>query len=150
SAELTDVRTYVDNDRTITAVTAMGFNVNFADKTEINAKLTIAEGYTKADITSVKVLNETGEEVATLTEFTELDDGRLQVTFTGMKSVDMRNMYYFVAYVGDQVASQNVGYSIEAYAKSNIASTDAGAANLAKACIYYGDSAKIYFDSLLG
>ena len=148
SAELTDVRTYVDNDRTITAVTAMGFTVTFADKTEINAKLTIAEGYTKADITSVKVLNESGEEVAVLTEFTELDDGRLQVTFTGMKSVDMRNMYYFVAYVGDQVASQNVGYSIEAYAKSNIASGDAGDAALARACIYYGDSAKIYFDSL--
>ena len=150
SEELTDVRTYVDNDRSITAVTKMGFTVTFADKTEINAKLTVAEGYTKADITSVKVLNENGEEVAVLTEFTELDDGRLQVTFTGMKSVDMRNMFYFVAYVGDQVASQNVGYSIEAYAKSNIASTDANAANLAKACIYYGDSAKIYFDSLLG
>ena len=148
SAELTDVRTYVDNDRSITAVTAMGFTVTFADKTEINAKLTIAEGYTKEDITSVKVLNENGEEVAVLTEFTELDDGRLQVTFTGMKSVDMRNMYYFVAYVGEEAASQNVGYSIEAYAKSNIASTDANAANLAKACIYYGDSAKIYFDSL--
>ena len=149
SAELTDVRTYVDNDRSITAVTKMGFTVTFADKTEINAKLTIAEGYTKEDITSVKVLNETGEEVAVLTQFTELDDGRLQVTFTGMKSVDMRNMFYFVAYVGDQVASQNVGYSIEAYAKSNIASTDANAANLAKACIYYGDSAKTYFDSLI-
>ena len=149
SAELTDVRTYVDNDRTITAVTAMGFTVTFADKTEINAKLTIAEGYTKEDITSVKVLNENGEEVANLTDFTELDDGRLQVTFTGVKSVNMRDMYYFVAYVGDQVASQNVGYSIEAYAKSNIASTDANAANLAKACIYYGDSAKTYFDSLI-
>ena len=149
SAELTDVRTYVDNDRSITAVTKMGFSVTFADKTEINAKMTIADGYTKTDITSVKVLNEAGKEVAVLTEFTELDDGRLQVTFTGMKSVDMRNMYYFVAYVGDQVASQNVGYSIEAYAKSNIASTDANAANLARACIYYGDSAKIYFDSLI-
>ena len=150
SAELTDVRTYVDNDRSITAVSKMGFSVTFADKTEINAKLTIAEGYTKSDITSVKVLNESGEEVAVLTEFTELDDGRLQVTFTGVKSVNMRDMYYFVACVGDQVASQNVGYSIEAYAKSNIASADANAANLAKACIYYGDSAKIYFDSLLG
>ena len=150
SAELTDVRTYVDNDRSITAVTAMGFSVTFADKTEINAKLTIADGYSKADITSVKVLNENGEEVAVLTEFTELDDGRLQVTFTGVKSVNMRDMYYFVAYVGEDAASQNVGYSIEAYAKSNIASTDANAANLAKACIYYGDSAKTYFESLLG
>ena len=149
SAELTDVRTYVDNDRTITAVTKMGFTVTFADKTEINAKLTIAEGYTKEDITSVKVLNEKGEEVAVLTDFTELDDGRIQVTFTGMKSVDMRNMYYFVAYVGNQVASQNVGYSIEAYAKSNIASDDTNAAALARACIFYGDSAKIYFESLL-
>ena len=150
SEELTDVRTYVDNDRSITAVTKMGFSVTFSDKTEINAKLTIADGYTKADITSVKVLNESGEEVATLTEFTELDDGRLQVTFTGMKSVDMRNMFYFVAYVGDQVASQNVGYSIEAYAKSNINSSDAALSTLVRNCIYYGDSAKSYFDSLIG
>ena len=48
-----------------------------------------------------------------------------------------------------QVASQNVGYSIEAYARSNIASDDTKAANLAKTCIYYGDSAKVYFESLL-
>ena len=149
SAELTDVRTYVDNDRTITAVTAIGFNVNFADKTEINAKLTIAEGYGKEDITSVKVLNEKGEVVDTLTQFTELDDGRLQVTFTGVKSANMRDMYYFVAYVGDQVASQNVGYSIEAYAKSNIGSSDAALSALVRNCIYYGDSAKVYFDSLI-
>ena len=146
SAELTDVKTVAENDRSITAVSKMGFSVTFADKTELNAKLTIAEGYTKSDITSVKVLNEAGEEVATLTEFTELDDGRLQVTFTGVKSVDMRNMYYFVAYVGDQAASQNVGYSIEAYAKSNVASNDVNAANLAKTCIYYGDSAYAHFN----
>ena len=150
SAELTDVRTYVDNDRNITAVTAMGFNVNFADKTEINAKLTLAEGYTKADITAVKVLDESGNVVATLTQFTELADGRLQVTFTGVKSVNMRDMFYFVAYVGDEVASQNAGYSVEAYAKSCIASGDSVLAELAMATIYYGDSAKAYFESLLG
>ena len=149
SAELTDVRTYVDNDRSITAVSKMGFNVTFADKTEINAKLTIAEGYSKEDITSVKVLNEAGEVVDTLTQFTDLDDGRIQVTFTGVKSANMRDMYYFVAYVGDQVASQNVGYSIEAYAKSNIGSADAALAALVRNCIYYGDSAKVYFDSLI-
>ncbi|MBQ8587535.1 MAG: hypothetical protein IJ453_05560, partial [Oscillospiraceae bacterium] len=105
-------------------------------------------GYSKEDITSVKVLNEAGEVVDTLTEFTELDDGRLQVTFTGVNSANMRDMYYFVAYVGDQVASQNVGYSIEAYAKSNIGSSDAALSALVRNCIYYGDSAKIYFDSL--
>ena len=145
SSELTDVRTYVDNQRSITAVTAMGFSVNFADKTEINAKLTIADGYTKQDITAVKVLNENGEEVATLTEFTELDDGRLQVTFTGVKSVNMRDMYYFVAYVGEEIASQNVGYSVEAYARSNINSADAKLAQLVRATMYYGDAAASCF-----
>ena len=145
SAELSDSRTYVDNERSITAVSAVGFTVTFADKTELNAKLTIAEGYTKADITSVKVLNESGEEVAILNDFTELDDGRLQVTFTGIKSVNMRDMYYFVVYVGEEVASQNVGYSVEAYVKSNINSGDAALAALARACIYYGDSAKACF-----
>ena len=145
SAELSDSRTYVDNERSITAVSAVGFTVTFADKTELNAKLTIAEGYTKADITSVKVLNESGEEVAILNDFTELDDGRLQVAFTGIKSVNMRDMYYFVVYVGEEVASQNVGYSVEAYVKSNINSGDAALAALARACIYYGDSAKACF-----
>ncbi len=145
SSELTDVRTYVENQRSITAVTAMGFSVNFADKTEINAKLTIADGYSKQDITAVKVLNENGEEVATLTEFTELDDGRLQVTFTGVKSVNMRDMYYFVAYVGEEIASQNVGYSVEAYARSNINSADAKLAQLVRATMYYGDAAASCF-----
>ena len=150
SALLTDVRTYVENDRNMTAVTDMGFTVTFADKTEINAKLTVAEDYGKEEITAVKVLNEAGEEVAVLTEFTELDDGRLQVTFTGVKSVDMRNMYYFVAYVGEEIASQNVGYSIEAYAKSNIASADAKLADLALKCMYYGDSAYACFAEGVG
>ena len=148
SAQLTDVRTYVDNDRSITAVTAMGFNVTFADKTEINAKLTLAEGYTKADITAVKVLDESGNLVATLTQFIELADGRIQVTFSDIKSVNMRDMYYFVAYIGEEVASQNVGYSVEAYAKSCIASGDSALAELAMATICYGDSAKAYFESL--
>ena len=150
SAPLTDVRTYVENDRYMTAVTAIGFTVTFADKTEINAKLTVSEDYGKEEITAVKVLNEAGEEVAVLTEFTELDDGRLQVTFTGVKSVDMRNMYYFVAYVGEEIASQNVGYSIEAYAKSNIASADAKLADLALKCMYYGDSAYACFAEGVG
>ena len=135
----------MDNDRSITAVTNIGFTVTFADKTELNARLTIADGYSKEDITSVKVLNESGDEVAILTEFTELSDGRLQVTFTGIKSVNMRDMYYFVAYVGEQAASEEIGYSVEAYARSNINSSDAVLAALARTCMYYGDSAKACF-----
>lgn len=145
SAELTHERRYVDTERSITAVTAMGFTVTFADKTEINAKLTLAEGYSPEDLSSVRVYNEAGALVDTLTDFTELSDGRLQVTFTGVKSVNMRDMFYFVACVGDQVASQAVGYSVEAYAKSNLNSSDAALAALVRACIYYGDSAVACF-----
>ena len=145
SASLTDSRTYIENDRSITAVTDIGFSVTFTDKTELNARLRLAADYSKEDISSVKVLNEDFEEVATLTQFTELTDGRLQVTFTGIKSVNMRDMFYFVAYVGDQPASQEVGYSVEAYAKSSINSSDSKAADLARACMYYGDSAKACF-----
>lgn len=54
-------------------------------------------------------------------------------------------MYYFVAYVGEQVASEEIGYSVEAYARSNINSSDATLAALARACMYYGDSAKACF-----
>ncbi|MBQ4565138.1 MAG: hypothetical protein IJA48_02205, partial [Oscillospiraceae bacterium] len=123
-----------------------GFSVTFADKTEMNAKLTIASGYSKSDITCVKVLDAQGNVVDTLTDFTELSDGRLQVTYYGVKSVQMRDRFYFVAYVGDQAASDNVGYSVEAYAKSNIASTDANLADMVLKCIYYGDSAYAYFN----
>ncbi|MBQ4565869.1 MAG: hypothetical protein IJA48_05935, partial [Oscillospiraceae bacterium] len=87
-----------------------------------------------------------GNVVDTLTDFVELSDGRLQVTYYGVKSVQMRDRFYFVAYVGDQVASDNVGYSVEAYAKSNIASTDANLADMVLKCIYYGDSAYAYFN----
>ena len=147
SAELKDRKTAVDNERSITAVSAIGFSVTFTEKTELNAKLTLAEGYTKEDLSCVKVLDEAGSEVAVLTQFTELADGRLQVTFTGIKSVNMRDMYYFVAYVGEEVASLNVGYSVEAYARSNINSADAALSALVRACMYYGDSARTCFSS---
>ena len=146
SAPLEDSKVTETNDRTITAVSKIGFSVTFADKTEMNARLTIASGYSKSDITSVKVLNAAGEVVDTLTEFTELADGRLQVTYYGVKSVQMRDRFYFVAYVGDEVASDNVGYSIEAYAKSNITSSDANLADMVLKCMYYGDSAYAYFN----
>ena len=147
SAPLEDSKVTETNDRSITAVSEIGFSVTFADKTELNAKLTLAEGYSKEDITSVKVLDAEGKVLDTLTDFTELDDGRLQVTYYGIKSVQMRERYYFVAYVGDEVASDSVGYSVEAYAKSSIASTDTKLADMVLKCIYYGDSAKSYFES---
>ena len=124
SEALTDVKTYVENDRSITAVTNMGFTVAFADRTELNVKLTLADGYTKEDITDVAVYDAAGQEIDRLTEFTELSDGRLQVTFRKIKSVNLRDMYYFVAFVGDQPASGQIGYSVEAYAKSILSSDD--------------------------
>ena len=150
SEELNDVRTYVDNDRSITAVKAMGFTVSFADKTELNAKLTLASGNTKEDITCVKVTDADGNVLDTLTEYTVLSDGRLQVTYYGVKSIQMREMYYFTAYVGDEVASQAVGYSVEAYAKSNASSTNPALADTVLHCMYYGDSAFAYFASVNG
>lgn len=145
SEALTDVKTYVENDRSITAVTNMGFTVAFADRTELNVKLTLADGYTKEDITAVAVYDAAGQEVDRLTEFTELSDGRLQVTFRKIKSVNLRDMYYFVAFVGDQPASGQIGYSVEAYAKSILASDDLDLAAMVQCCIYYGDAAVACF-----
>ena len=140
------VKATIENGHTVPAVSKIGFSVNFDDRTEINAKLTIADGYTKDDITSVQVLNEAGQLVETITDFELLSDGRLQATFYGVKSVNMRDMFYFVAYVGDEIASDNVGYSVEAYAKSNISSTNANLADMVLKCMYYGDSAYAYFN----
>ena len=146
SEALEDVKATIENGHTVPAVSKIGFSVNFDDRTEINAKLTIADGYTKEDITSVQVLNEAGQLVETITDFELLSDGRLQATFYGVKSVNMRDMFYFVAYVGDEIASDNVGYSVEAYAKSNISSTNANLADMVLKCMYYGDSAYAYFN----
>ena len=146
AAELTDVKETISNDRSITAVTKMGFSVNLADKTEINAKLTLAAGYTMEDISKVVILNEAGEQVDVITEFVLLEDGRVQVTFSGVKSIHMRDMFYFVAYVGEAVASDNVGYSVEAAAKTSIAAGTGSNVDAMRACMYYGDSACAYFN----
>ena len=147
AAELTDVKETIPNDRSITAVTKMGFSINLADRTEINAKMTMAEGYTMEDISKVEVLNADGEVVDTITEFKLLvdDNNRVQLTFSGVKSVNMRDMFYFVVYVGDQTASDTYGYSIEASAKTTIASSTGSSADMILACMYYGDSAAAYF-----
>ena len=91
-----------------------------------------------------------GNVLDTLTEYTVLSDGRLQVTYYGVKSIQMREMYYFTAYVGDEVASQSVGYSVEAYAKSNASSTNSALADTVLHCMYYGDSAVAYFAGING
>ena len=145
SAELTAGKVVLENSSSISAVSAMGFSVNFADRTELNAKLTLAKGYTAKDITCVKVLDQAGNVVDTLTDFTTLADGRLQATFRGIRSVQMRETFYFVAYVGETAASSSVGYSVEAYAKSIANSGDAALNEMVRRCIYFGDAAKAYF-----
>lgn len=136
SAELDDVK--VVNGEQGTAVSKMGFTVNFADKLGLNAKLTVNEG---AEITSVLVTDAEGNVLATLTDFTQLEDGRLQVTYSQINATQMRNMYYFTAYAGETAVSSTVGYSIEAYARSCIAGSDLALAELVRNCMYYGDSA---------
>ncbi|MBQ4565476.1 MAG: RICIN domain-containing protein [Oscillospiraceae bacterium] len=147
SAELNAEKVTLETDRSITAVSKIGFSVTFADKTEMNAKLTLAEGYSKEDITCVKVLDAEGNVLETLTDFAELSDGRLQATYYGVKSIQMREMFYFVAYVGDQIAGDTVGYSVEAYARSNVNSSNASLADMVLKCMYYGDSAAACFGS---
>lgn len=142
SAELDDVK--VVNGEQGTAVSKMGFTVNFADKLGLNAKLTVNEG---AEITSVLVTDAEGNVLATLTDFTQLEDGRLQVTYSQINATQMRNMYYFTAYAGETAVSSTVGYSIEAYARSCIAGSDLALAKLVRNCMYYGDSAVAFFSA---
>ena len=111
---------------------------------ELNAKLTLSGN--AAEITSVKVTDESGKTVATLTEFTQLSDGRLQVTYSGIKATQLRNMYYFTAYSGETAVSPTTGYSVEAYARSCLNSSDFALAALVRSCMYYGDSATDYFN----
>ena len=146
SEELNDQKTVVATERTITAVDKISFSVNFNDKTEMNAKLTLASGYTAEDITCVKVLNAEGDVVETLTEGTLLEDGKVQFTYYGVKSVQLREMYYFVAYVGEEVASDSNGYSVEAYCKSCVDYGTETMADMGLKCMHYGDSAYAYFN----
>ena len=146
SEELNDQKTVVATDRTITAVDKISFSVNFNDKTEMNAKLTLADGYTAKDITCVKVLDAEGNVVETLTEGVVLEDGKVQFTYYGVKSVQMREMYYFVAYVGNQIASDSNGYSVEAYCKGCVDYGTEAMADMGLKCMYYGDSAYAYFN----
>ena len=146
SEELNDQKTVVATERTITAVDKISFSVNFNDKTEMNAKLTLADGYTAEDITCVKVLDAEGNVVETLTEGTMLEDGKVQFTYYGVKSVQLREMYFFVAYVGEEVASDSNGYSIEAYCKGCVDNGTEAMADMGLKCMYYGDSAYAYFN----
>ena len=57
----------------------------------------------------------------------------------------MRDMYYFVAYAGDKVASPRTGYSVEAYANYYVGGSDEAMSDLMLHCMYYGDSATRYF-----
>lgn len=144
--ELNDEKVVITTEREITAVDKISFSVSFEDKTEINAKLALAEGYTKEDITCVKVYDASGELVDTLTSCEELEDGKIEFTYCGVNSVLMRQMFYFVAYVGDQIASDCCGYSVEAYCKGCVESSIAAMADMGLKCIYYGDSARAYFN----
>ena len=146
SEELNDQKTVVTTERTITAVDKISFSVNFNDKTEMNAKLTLADGYTAEDITCVKVLDAEGNVVETLTEGVVLEDGKVQFTYYGVKSIQMREMYYFVAYVGEEVASDSNGYSVEAYCKGCVDYGTETMADMGLKCMYYGDSAYAYFN----
>ncbi|MBQ8586722.1 MAG: hypothetical protein IJ453_01390, partial [Oscillospiraceae bacterium] len=143
AAELTDTKVVTDNSNS-TLVSKLGFTVSFADRLELNAKLTLSGK--AAEITSVKVTDESGKTVAALTEFTQLPDGRLQVTYSGIKATQLRQMYYFTAYSGKTAVSPTTGYSVEAYARSCLNSSDLALAELVRSCMYYGDSAANYFN----
>lgn len=145
SAELNDQKTIIDNSNTVTAITSMNFSVNFDERTVLNVKMTLAEGYSYENISCVKVLDENGNELANIREFDILSDGRLQFSYEGITSTMMRQMCYFVAYVGDQMASQCVGYSIEAYVGKHMDFTNIKVSELMMRCIYYGDSAEAFF-----
>ena len=145
--ELTASKDTVTTQRDITAVSKMNFSMSFDEMTKMNVKLTLTGDYAKSDITAVKVFRAGGTLVETFTDFELLEDGRLQVTFTGVKSIMMRDMFYFEAYVGEQLASDRYGYSMEAYAKSNVNSSNTKFGDMVLKCMYYGDSAASYFQS---
>lgn len=144
--ELNDTKVEIETNAPVQAVDKISFSVNFDDKTEIFAKLSLAEGWSSDDITCVKVFDAYGEEMEVLTELEELSDGKLQVVYDDVNSVQMREMYYFIAYAGDIMASNSYGYSVEAYCKSCVDYGNAAMADMGLKCIYYGDSACAYFN----
>lgn len=129
-------------------VSKMGFALNCAERTELNVKLSLTGN--ADEITAVKVTDGDGELLATLTEFTQLSDGRLQVTYSGIKATQLRKMYYFTAYSGDTAVSATNGYSVEAFVTGCMKGSNAALAELSRMCLYYGDSAAYYFNQQKG
>ena len=128
-------------------VSKMSFTLSFAERTEMNVKLKLTGAADQ--ITAVKVTDAQGELLATLTDITRLSDGRLQVTYSDIKATQLRQMYYFTAYAGDEAVSATNGYSAEAYFAAFIDGGDA-LAQLCRMCVYYGDSAAYYFTQQKG
>lgn len=93
---------------------------------------------------TVKVTNDIGEETIIASDTFEATDDGYYVFFEGLNVGQMSDVVYLTVYDGDTAVSNTIRYSIESYAYAKQNSTDTNLAELVKAMMRYGDSAKAY------
>ncbi len=93
---------------------------------------------------TVKVKNDTGEEITIVSDTFEATDGGYYVYFKGLNVGQMSESVYLTVYDGETAVSNTIRYSIESYAYAKQNSTDTNLSALIKAMMKYGDSAYAY------
>ena len=93
---------------------------------------------------TVKVTNDIGKETIITSEQFEVVEGGYYVFFEGLNAGQMSDIVYLTVYNGETAVSNTIRYSIESYAYAQQNSTDVNLAELVKAMMKYGDSAKAY------
>lgn len=93
---------------------------------------------------TVKVINDIGEETVITSDTFEATEGGYYVFFEGLNASQMSDVVYLTVYDGEIAVSNTIRYSIESYAYAKQNSTDTNLAELVKAMMRYGDSAKAY------
>lgn len=95
---------------------------------------------------TVKVTNDIGEETIIISDTFETTEGGYYVFFDGLNAGQMSDVVYLTVYDGETAVSNTIRYSIESYAYAKHNSSDTNLAELVKAMMKYGDSAKAYIN----
>ncbi len=117
-----------------------GAGLNLMDSICLRFKLTAS------DISglSVHVENSVGESIIEASAFEEIEAGSYYVYFDELDASQLSETIYITAYEGNTPVSDTLRFSVESYAYSAQNSADTALAELVKAMMNYGSSAKAY------
>lgn len=101
-------------------------------------------------IENLTVLAECGDKTYVIKpdSFKSLGNNQYYVYFNGLNATQMSETVNFTVYNGETAVSNTLSYSIESYASAKLGGTDERLSDLVCAMMKYGDSARIYAESL--